>query len=334
MNQLEVLKKYFGYETFREGQEMLISSILEGRDVLGIMPTGAGKSLCYQIPALMLSGITLVISPLISLMKDQVRALNDAGIHAAYINSSLTEKQISTALSNASKGQYKIIYVAPERLETSMFQQFVMCVDISMVTVDEAHCISQWGQDFRPSYLNIVKLIELLPKRPVISAFTATATEQVKEDILCVLKLERPNVLVTGFNRENLYFEVNDNKKKNETLMKYIREHKGESGIIYCATRKNVELVFDLLESQGISAARYHAGLSNEERKNNQDAFIYDEVQIIVATNAFGMGIDKSNVRYVIHYNMPQSMENYYQEAGQDVTGKKRTVFCYILPRT
>ncbi len=317
MNQLEVLKKYFGYETFREGQEMLISSILEGRDVLGIMPTGAGKSLCYQIPALMLSGITLVISPLISLMKDQVRALNDAGIHAAYINSSLTEKQISMALSNASKGQYKIIYVAPERLETSMFQQFVMCVDISMVTVDEAHCISQWGQDFRPSYLNIVKLIELLPKRPVISAFTATATEQVKEDILCVLKLERPNVLVTGFNRENLYFEVNDNKKKNETLMKYIREHKGESGIIYCATRKNVELVFDLLESQGISAARYHAGLSNEERKNNQDAFIYDEVQIIVATNAFGMGIDKSNVRFVIHYNMPQSMENYYQEAGR-----------------
>ena len=245
MNQLEVLKKYFGYETFREGQEMLIGSILEGRDVLGIMPTGAGKSLCYQIPALMLPGITLVISPLISLMKDQVRALNEAGIHAAYINSSLTEKQISMALSNASQGQYKIIYVAPERLETPMFQQFVMCVDISMVTVDEAHCISQWGQDFRPSYLNIVKLIELLPKRPVISAFTATATEQVKEDILCVLKLERPDVLVTGFNRENLYFEVNENKKKNETLMKYIQEHRGESGIVYCATRKNVELVFD-----------------------------------------------------------------------------------------
>lgn len=317
MNQSEVLKKYFGYETFREGQEMLIGSILEGRDVLGIMPTGAGKSLCYQIPALMLPGITLVISPLISLMKDQVRALNEAGIHAAYINSSLTEKQISMALSNASRGQYKIIYVAPERLETPMFQQFVMCVDISMVTVDEAHCISQWGQDFRPSYLNIVKLIELLSKRPVISAFTATATEQVKEDILCVLKLERPDVLVTGFNRENLYFEVNENKKKNETLMKYIQEHNGESGIVYCATRKNVELVFDLLESQGISAARYHAGLSNEERKNNQDAFIYDEVRIIVATNAFGMGIDKSNVRYVIHYNMPQSMENYYQEAGR-----------------
>ncbi|MCI8668652.1 MAG: DNA helicase RecQ [Lachnospiraceae bacterium] len=317
MNQSEVLKKYFGYETFREGQEMLIGSILEGRDVLGIMPTGSGKSLCYQIPALMLSGITLVISPLISLMKDQVRALNEAGIHAAYINSSLTEKQISMALSNASRGQYKIIYVAPERLETPMFQQFVMCVDISMVTVDEAHCISQWGQDFRPSYLNIVKLIELLPKRPVISAFTATATEQVKEDILCVLKLEQPNVLVTGFNRENLYFEVNEDKKKNGALIKYIQEHKGESGIIYCATRKNVELVFELLKGQGISAARYHAGLSNEERKNSQDAFIYDEVQIIVATNAFGMGIDKSNVRYVIHYNMPQSMENYYQEAGR-----------------
>lgn len=319
MNQYEVLKKYFGYENFREGQETIIDGILAGRDVLGIMPTGAGKSLCYQIPALMLPGITIVISPLISLMKDQVRILNDAGIHAAYINSSLTEKQIILALNYASKGQYKIIYVAPERLETDSFLSFALNADISMVTVDEAHCISQWGQDFRPSYLNIVKLIERLRTRPVVSAFTATATENVREDISCVLKLNHPITLVTGFNRENLYFgvrEVKDKDKVNE-LVGYINEHQGESGIIYCATRKNVDMVFEKLENRGISVTRYHAGLSAEERKLNQDKFIYDENQIIVATNAFGMGIDKSNVRFVIHYNMPQSMENYYQEAGR-----------------
>lgn len=316
-SKLEVLKKYFGYDSFREGQELLIDGILEGRDVLGIMPTGAGKSLCYQIPALMLSGITLVISPLISLMKDQVRNLNNAGVHAAYINSSLTEKQITMALNNAIRGQYKIVYVAPERLETLLFQQFAKSVDISMVTVDEAHCISQWGQDFRPSYLNIVKLIEELPKRPIVSAFTATATENVKDDISCVLKLNQPITLVTGFNRENLYFEVNENRDKTRTLIEYINLHQSESGIIYCATRKNVEKVHELLTVRGINAAKYHAGLSVEERKQNQDAFIYDEKSIIVATNAFGMGIDKSNVRFVIHYNMPQSMENYYQEAGR-----------------
>ncbi|MDE6233158.1 MAG: DNA helicase RecQ, partial [Lachnospiraceae bacterium] len=317
MKSTQILKKYFGYDSFRKGQEELIDSIMSGRDVLGIMPTGAGKSICYQVPALMMDGITLVISPLISLMQDQVRALNEAGVHAAYINSSLSQTQITKALQNAANGQYKIIYVAPERLETAMFQDFVMNVEISMVTVDEAHCISQWGQDFRPSYLNIVKLIENLPKRPVVSAFTATATENVKEDIICVLGLKNVMVSVTGFDRENLYFEVKEIKKKDEEILKYIEEYKNESGIIYCATRKNVEAVSELLKSHGISAARYHAGMSNEERKANQDAFIYDEKPVIVATNAFGMGIDKSDVRYVIHYNMPQSMENYYQEAGR-----------------
>jgi ATP-dependent DNA helicase RecQ len=316
MNKHEILKQYFGYDNFREGQGTLIDSILDGQDVLGIMPTGAGKSICYQVPALLLSGITVVISPLISLMKDQVRALNEAGIHAAYINSSLSDTQIVKALNNASLGLYKIIYVAPERLETEMFLEFAMNSDISMVTVDEAHCISQWGQDFRPSYLNIVKLISNLPKRPIVSAFTATATVEVKEDIICVLGLTNAKLLVTGFDRGNLYFEVNT-AKKNEHLLKYILEHPTESGIVYCATRKNVDNLRELLISRGISATRYHAGLSSEERQKNQDDFIYDAKPVMIATNAFGMGIDKSNVRYVIHYNMPQSIENYYQEAGR-----------------
>ena len=320
MDKYEILKKYFGYDSLREGQEELIDSILQGKDVLGIMPTGAGKSLCYQIPALMFSGITLVISPLISLMIDQVKALNQAGIHAAYINSSLTENQIVKALENAKRGQYKIIYVAPERLETSSFLDFASVADISMVTVDEAHCISQWGQDFRPSYVKIVQFVSLLQKRPVISAFTATATEGVKEDILCILKLKEPQVLVTGFDRKNLFFKVismRSSKQKDQTMLEYIRQHDQESGIIYCATRKNVEVVWELLQSEGMAVAKYHAGLTNEERKQNQEDFIYDVKSLIVATNAFGMGIDKSNVRYVLHYNMPQSLENYYQEAGR-----------------
>ena len=320
MDKYQILKKYFGYDSLREGQEELIDSALQGRDVLGIMPTGAGKSLCYQIPALMFSGITLVISPLISLMIDQVKALNQAGIHAAYINSSLTETQIAKALENARRGQYKIIYVAPERLETTGFLDFAMAADISMVTVDEAHCISQWGQDFRPSYVKIVQFIKLLPKRPVISAFTATATKAVKEDILCILNLRNPKVLVTGFDRKNLFFKVvqmRGGKQKDEAILDYINQHKNDSGIIYCATRKNVEAVCEMLQSVGIKAGKYHAGLGNEERKQNQDDFIYDVNPVMVATNAFGMGIDKSNVRYVLHYNMPQSLENYYQEAGR-----------------
>lgn len=314
---VQTLKTYFGYDTFREGQESVVESILEHRDVLAIMPTGAGKSICYQVPALMLSGITIVISPLISLMQDQVKALNEAGIHAAFINSSLSESQISKALYLAAGGRYKIIYVAPERLENYEFLEFARQVEISMVTVDEAHCISQWGQDFRPSYVKIVDFVKNLPGRPIVSAFTATATEEVKNDILCTLNLEDPKVVITGFDRKNLYYSVENIRRKDEFVMDYIDRHPTESGIIYCSTRKNVDNLFELLFQKGVAVTRYHAGLNNETRKKNQDDFIYDRTPVIIATNAFGMGIDKSNVRYVIHYNMPQSMENYYQEAGR-----------------
>lgn len=319
MNQeaLHILKKYFGYDSFRAGQESMVEAILGGKDALAIMPTGAGKSICYQVPGLLLPGITLVISPLISLMQDQVKALNEAGIHAAYINSSLSEEQIAKALRYAAQGYYKIIYVAPERLQTGGFMQFAANTEISMVTVDEAHCISQWGQDFRPSYLKIVDFIRELPKRPILSAFTATATEEVKNDILCTLGLNDPHIVVTGFDRENLYYRVEHVRKKEDFIIDYISRHPYDSGIIYCATRKNVDNLFELLSERDIPVTRYHAGLGAEERKRNQDDFIYDRAPIVVATNAFGMGIDKSNVRYVIHYNMPQSMENYYQEAGR-----------------
>ena len=319
MNASDILKKYFGYDSFREGQEPIIQSILSGRDALAIMPTGAGKSLCYQVPALLLPGITLVISPLISLMQDQVKSLNEAGIHAAFINSSLTETQISKALDLASRGIYKIIYVAPERLESDRFMQFARNSKISMVTVDEAHCISQWGQDFRPSYLKIVEFIGRLPARPVVSAFTATATKEVKTDIECILKLDHPSVVVTGFDRENLYYSVEHvaGNKKDAFVADYIRKHPDESGIIYCATRKNVDALYEMLFRSGVPVTSYHAGIDSNVRKKNQDDFIYDRAQVVVATNAFGMGIDKSNVRFVIHYNMPQSMENYYQEAGR-----------------
>lgn len=316
---LQILKTYFGYDSFREGQGEIIDTILSGRDALAIMPTGAGKSLCYQVPALLLPGITLVVSPLISLMQDQVKSLNEAGIHAAYINSSLTEGQINKALSFAARGVYKIIYVAPERLETASFLSFALHTPISMVTVDEVHCISQWGQDFRPSYLKIIDFVEQLPGNPIISAFTATATEVVKNDIARILKLKNPNVVVTGFDRENLYYQVEHltGKQKDIFIQNYIETHPNESGIIYCATRKNVDTLYEKLLKQGVSVTRYHAGMSNDIRKKSQDDFIYDRAQVVIATNAFGMGIDKSNVRFVIHYNMPQSMENYYQEAGR-----------------
>lgn len=320
MNINQTLKQYFGYDSLRTGQEELINGILAGHDVLGIMPTGAGKSLCYQLPALMLKGITLVISPLISLMSDQVKALNQAGVHAAYINSSLTENQIRMALSYASQGRYKIIYVAPERLNTPRFLDFACNADISMLTVDEAHCISQWGQDFRPSYLEIAGFLTRLPRRPIVSAFTATATERVKNDIVASLGLNNPVTMVTGFDRPNLFFRVVTRKggsQKDNSIINYVKKHEDESGIIYCATKKNVDKLYTLLNEQGISAGRYHAGLSNEERKQNQENFTYDRIRVMVATNAFGMGIDKSNVRYVLHYNMPQSLEYYYQEAGR-----------------
>lgn len=313
----QYLKQYFGYDTFREGQEQLIDAILSGQDALGIMPTGAGKSLCYQIPALVMGGITLVVSPLISLMKDQVTSLNQAGIHAAYLNSSLTSNQYFKALGLAKQGRYPIIYVAPERLLTESFLDFALEADIRMVAVDEAHCVSQWGQDFRPSYLKITEFIERLPKRPVVSAFTATATAQVRDDIIEILKLQNAKIMTTGFDRSNLFFAVQTPKDKYRAALEFIRAHEKESGIIYCLTRKVVEEVCEKLMKDGFSVTRYHAGLSDEERRKNQDDFIFDRCRIMVATNAFGMGIDKSDLRYVIHYNMPKNMESYYQEAGR-----------------
>ena len=313
----EALKAVFGYDSFRPGQEAVINAILEGRDILAVMPTGAGKSLCYQVPAMLLSGITLVISPLISLMQDQVKALNEAGVNAAFINSSLSEKELNDTFKNAYKGHYKIIYVAPERLMSEGFISFAKSVEISMVTVDEAHCISQCGQDFRPSYMDIAEFINILDKRPIISAFTATATQNVREDIICSLGLNNPYFLVTGFDRENLFFQVDKPQNKERFILDFIERHRGESGIIYCATRKNVDSLYTLLRKQHISVGKYHAGMSNEERKQMQNDFVFDYTSIVIATNAFGMGIDKSNVRFVIHYNMPSSMENYYQEAGR-----------------
>lgn len=319
----QVLKQYFGYDDFREGQAKLIEAVLEGRDVLGIMPTGAGKSICFQVPALVAEGITLVISPLISLMKDQVSALNQAGVHAAYLNSSLTQGQYVKALKLAKEGRYKIIYVAPERLTTEGFLDFALNsgINISLIAADEAHCVSQWGQDFRPGYLKISEFIRKLPHRPVVSAYTATATEEVRGDIIELLELRDPAVTVTGFDRDNLYFAVKKPMDKYKELVTYLREKEKElsgcSGIIYCLTRKSVEDVCYDLRRDGFSVTRYHAGLTDEERRKNQDDFIYDRRHIMVATNAFGMGIDKSDVRFVIHYNMPKNMESYYQEAGR-----------------
>ncbi|MEF9839751.1 MAG: DNA helicase RecQ [Lachnospiraceae bacterium] len=313
----ELLKKYFGYDEFREGQEVLINSILDQKDTFGIMPTGAGKSICFQIPALLMRGITLVISPLISLMKDQVSALNQAGIHAAFLNSSLSPGQYRKAMEYAGEGRYKIIYVAPERLLTEEFTVFAKTVEISMICIDEAHCISQWGQDFRPSYLKIIEFIERMPVRPVISAFTATATSVVIEDVIALLNLKNPTTLITGFDRKNLKFLIQHPRDKYQVTWNYVQAHKDQCGIIYCLTRKLVEEVCERLQQEGIRATRYHAGLSDGERKQNQEDFIYDQKLVMVATNAFGMGIDKSNVRYVIHYNMPKNIESYYQEAGR-----------------
>lgn len=296
---------------------MLIDSILEGKDTFGIMPTGAGKSICYQLPAVMMEGITLVITPLISLMKDQVAALKEAGIRGAYFNSSLTPGQYRKALEYARQGTYKIIYVAPERLMNREFLDFARSVKIEMVTVDEAHCVSQWGQDFRPSYLKIMEFIDQLVSRPIVSAFTATATKQVKEDVIQILRLREPVVLTTGFDRKNLFFSVQKPGNKYSVVKNYLDTHPGKSGIIYCLTRKLVEEVCERLCEDGAAATRYHAGLSDEERRQNQDDFIYDVKPIMVATNAFGMGIDKSNVNFVIHYNMPKNIESYYQEAGR-----------------
>ena len=316
-DKLSVLKDYFGHDSFRDGQEQIVDALLDGRDALCIMPTGAGKSMCYQIPALLFDGVTIVVSPLISLMKDQVGSLVQSGVPAAYINSSLSYPQFLRVLSNVEYGKYKIIYVAPERLLTDGFLDTCKKIKISMVAVDEAHCVSQWGQDFRPSYLKIISFVESLANRPIVGSFTATATNDVKEDIKKILRLENPFEITTGFDRPNLFFGVIKSSSKDEKLIDLIRERGDRSGIVYCATRKNVESVCELLCDNGFSAARYHAGLDEYERRKNQEDFVFDRKNIMVATNAFGMGIDKSNVTYVIHYNMPKNIESYYQEAGR-----------------
>lgn len=317
MNPISVLQRCYGYTAFRSGQLELIESIMAGRDTLGIMPTGGGKSICYQIPAILLEGVTVVISPLISLMKDQVDTLKEYGISAELVNSTLSTTEFREIMDNARAGQYKMLYVAPERLETESFISFIQEVPIAMVAVDEAHCVSQWGHDFRPSYRRIDEMIRRMPKRPIISAFTATATPLVKADIVALLGLKQPFEYVSSFDRPNLYFEVRKPDNKLHEIQKYLKEHIDESGIIYCATRKNVDEVCERLNHMGILATKYHAGLSEHERTQNQEDFLFDKVPIIVATNAFGMGIDKPNVRFVIHFNMPKNMEGYYQEAGR-----------------
>lgn len=319
MNKTELLKQYFGHSSFRAGQEEIIDHILAGQDCLGVMPTGAGKSVCYQIPALALGGTAVVISPLISLMKDQVEGLQQSGVSAAYINSSLGQQDYFRVLDNAAAGMYRILYVAPERLSSESFLNICSRLDIPLVAVDEAHCVSHWGQDFRPSYLKISGFVKQLPVRPVVAAFTATATDIVKQDIVRILELRQPFSVTTGFDRANLYFEVRptEQRHKDAVLLSLIRKLSGRSGIVYCSTRKNVELVCDFLRLNGVNARCYHAGLSDEERRMAQEDFIYDRCSVIVATNAFGMGIDKSDVSLVVHYNIPKDLESYYQEAGR-----------------
>lgn len=317
MDPVSILKKYYGYDNFRPGQRELIDAILSGRDALGIMPTGGGKSICYQIPALLLEGVTIVISPLISLMKDQVDTLKEYGISAELINSTLSISEFRDVINSAREGEYKLLYVAPERLETESFLRLMEEVPVAMIAIDEAHCVSQWGHDFRPSYKRIYSMINRLERRPIVAAFTATATPIVKSDIKELLDLYEPFEVVSSFDRPNLYFEVRKPDNKLHEIQRYLKAHPNESGVIYCATRKNVDEVCERLNKLGIAATKYHAGLSENERTHNQESFLFDQVPIIVATNAFGMGVDKPNVRFVIHYNMPKNMEGYYQEAGR-----------------
>ena len=312
-----LLKKYYGYESFRQGQETIINHILNGEDSLGIMPTGAGKSICYQIPALILKGITIVISPLISLMKDQVDSLNELGIPATYINSSLSDLEYAQTIQNITYNVYKIIYVAPERFNSDSFINLLNSLDISMLTIDEAHCVSQWGHDFRPSYREIANVILNLKKRPIISAFTATATQIVKNDIINLLHLSNPFVLTTGFDRKNLNFSVETPENKEDFILDFLESNSKDSGIIYCSTRKNVDNLYTTLLNLNYNVSKYHGGMTEKNRTQAQEDFTYDRTQIMVATNAFGMGIDKSNIRYVIHFNMPKDLESYYQEAGR-----------------
>ena len=313
----EVLKEYYGYDSFRERQEEIITSILEGKDVVTIMPTGGGKSICYQVPALILDGLTIVISPLISLMKDQVDNIKNMGIKSAYINSTLSENEIKSILNDVIKNEVKILYVAPERLESTEFLNLITRVKISQIAVYEAHCISQWGHDFRSSYRRISKFIDLLVYRPIITAFTATATEEVRRDIINLLRLNEPKIFITGFDRKNLKITIEKAVVKKQYILDYINSSEGASGIIYCATRKDVDIIYEMLIANNIKGERYHAGLNDEERRVAQERFIYDQANVMVATNAFGMGIDKPDIRYVIHYNMPKSLEGYYQEIGR-----------------
>ncbi len=319
MEKTEVLKKYFGHSAFRPGQGEIIDHILAGQDCLGVMPTGAGKSMCYQIPALMLGGTSVVISPLISLMKDQVESLRQSGVNADFINSSLSQREYFQVIDSASAGLCSILYVAPERLLSDSFLNLCRRLAIPLVAVDEAHCVSHWGQDFRPSYLKIAEFVQQLPKRPVLAAFTATATDVVKRDIVRILGLRQPFSVTTGFDRANLYFEVRptEQRDKDAVLLEIIRKISGRSAIVYCSTRKNVDAVSEFLQLNGVNARAYHAGLSDEERRAAQEDFIFDRCSVIVATNAFGMGIDKSDVSLVVHYNMPKDLESYYQEAGR-----------------
>lgn len=316
-NAIEVLREYYGYSSFRKGQKEIVEEILKGNDVLAVMPTGGGKSICYQIPAILLDGLTIVISPLISLMKDQVDNIREIGIKAAYINSSLGNNEILNIIEETKNNKYKILYIAPERLEAQNFLNLISELNISQVAIDEAHCVSQWGHDFRTSYRNISKFISILNKRPIITAFTATATKEVREDITRLLSLKAPRIFISGFDRENLKLSVIKSGGRKEYLLSYIEANKNDSGIIYAATRKEVDKIYELLLSKGYSVSRYHAGLSDKERNENQEAFVYDRISIMVATNAFGMGIDKSNIRYVIHFNMPKNIEGYYQEIGR-----------------
>lgn len=314
---LLLLKKFFGYDSFRTGQAELIKAILQGSDCLGIMPTGSGKSICYQIPALVLGGTTLVISPLISLMKDQVDNLNEMGISATFINSSLSSHDYMQTIENASLGMYNIIYVAPERFNSDLFLRLLSSIHIPLIAIDEAHCVSQWGHDFRPSYTEIANMIAKLEVRPIVAAFTATATKPVAKDIISCLQLVKPFTLTTGFDRKNLSFQVVHSKNKMYDLTTYLKKFSGHSGIIYCSTRKNVDLLYQELSKLGFSVSKYHAGMEDSEKRTSQNNFVYDKTTLMIATNAFGMGIDKSNVRFVIHFNMPKDLESYYQEAGR-----------------
>lgn len=313
----EILKKYFGYTAFRQGQEEIVQSLLAGQDTVGIMPTGGGKSICYQVPALLLKGITIVISPLISLMKDQVDALVSMGISATQINSTLDHDEVQERLDKAKRNEYKLLYIAPERLESESFLSWIQELPVSLVAVDEAHCVSSWGHDFRPSYLLIARFLSALPTRPIVAALTATATPEVTEDIRRQLTLQQERLVITGFARNNLILSVRKGEDKRAFVLDYLRANHQQSGIVYAATRKEVDALHEYLAERGLLVTKYHAGLTEEERARNQEAFLFDDKRIMIATNAFGMGIDKSNVRYVIHYNMPKNLEGYYQEAGR-----------------